>query len=117
MVWSISLSIFFTVNVIRLHPDSVLVTMYHWYLPYFVLISINLELYGLIAEKYVFALTDTGQVTVALETAVMMKPVREVTRAARIVRSMTAVMFASLLLSLMLSCLLLVQVTLIPSDF
>ena len=86
--------------------------MYHWYLPNFVLRFIELVSHGLIAEEYVFVLTDVGWEVVALETAVLMALVREVTRAARTFGSMTDVAFALLLLSSS-SCLILVLLSLI----
>ena len=119
-VWSlnrfISLSTFSTVTAIRLHTVLGLVTMYHFYLPSFVFRSIDLEFYGLIVEKCVFALTKTGRVVVALETVTVVALVRAVKKSERIVRSMTVVSFALLLPSLSSYCLLLVRVPLILSD-
>ena len=58
-------------------------------------------------------MTDTGQVEVVLETAVVMALVVVVKLASSIVRSNTVVAFAFSSLSLMLSFLLIVWVTLI----
>ena len=75
----------------------------------------DLEYHGLIAKECVFALTDTGRVTVVLETAVVMDQVRAVKRAASIVDYMMAIAFGSSLPFLLSSCLLLVRVLLILS--
>ena len=64
------------------------------------LIPINLESYGSIAEEYVFTLTETGRAVVVLETVVMMAPERAVKKAARIVGSMMAIEFSLMLLFL-----------------
>ena len=45
---SINLSAFSTFTLIRLHPGSGLVTIYHWYLAFFVFRFIDLVFYGLI---------------------------------------------------------------------
>ena len=97
---SINISAFSTVPTIRLHPGSCLVKIYHCYLTSYVLILINLESYGSIAEEYVFTLTETGRAVVVLETVVMMAPERAVKKAARIVGSMMAIEFALMLLFL-----------------
>ena len=103
---SIILSAFSTVTVSRLHPGSGLVMIYNWYLPSFVFISINIVLYGSIAEECVFMMPDVGQGVAVLETLFLMPTVRAVTRAARIVVSITVVTILSFLSSPS-SCLLL----------
>ena len=103
------------VTTIRLHTGFELVIMYHWYLTSFMFRLIDLVSYGSIAENCAFMLTKMSQALITLETAVVMAPVRVVKRAARIIESMMAAVFTSLLLPWSLFCLILVFVPLILS--